>query len=276
MTYAKQGGLYWSHPTPEALEAVSKWDIVILNEANLYSHPDQPAAKFFARNIKALNPLCKVLVSFNAFSVFVGPDGKPSVYFPIQCKIHALAEKHNAWLMVNGQHVTASPNTWLFDIRNYNFRNELAALINAYFISEPDYYFLDGVHFDELHRTIRFLPNADQLPLDAEWQLATNSFLKKISYPIMGNGTYDLTKYHKTKSRGRYLQNVTDITQMLLDLKYDLELPIRQRWTTINPIGNINKNAFAKVSYATGLNIQYYPGGPIGNFQSYNIERLSF
>lgn len=273
MTNAKKRGIYWGKPIQAAINELATWDVAILNEANMYSIPnEQPEGHLFATKIKAINPNTKVLVSFNAYSVFVGADGKPSAYFPIHCKIHKAATETNAWLMNNGVHVEAWPKTWVFDIRVPAFRYRLAEIWNE---ALDSYQQIDGVFFDELHRTIRFLPNPTTLPTEAEWTSATKSLLRMIDWPMMGNGNYDISALHKSKSRGRYIQNAMSQLDTLTLLKSDLELPISRRWTTINPVGAIIKPDWAKYVWSLGTGVQYYPNG-VTNYGQYNIEQLSF
>lgn len=289
MTNAKNSGIFWGKIKPEnriaIAQALARSATVIVNEAHFATIAGEMTPwTSMATDIKAINPNTKVVVSFNAYSTFVDTAGKPSVYFPIQCLIHKAATELNAWLkaptgqiawaMVGSQQVK-SGTTWVFDIRVPAFRYRLADIINTALDSYPD---IDGVHFDELHSTIRFLPYQG-LPSDEEWTAANKSFLRMIDKPIMGNGTYDITKYHKTKSRGRYVQNETSIPHALEVLKSDLELPIKQRWSIVNVIGGLTvqqKADWARFSYGTGVGIQRYPSGVSENFGDYNIEQLSF
>lgn len=283
MTNAKTSQIFWGKIRPvnrlAIAQALAKSSTVIINEAHFASIAgEMPPWTSMATDIKAINPDTKVVVSFNAFSTFVDAVGKPSVYFPIQCLIHKAATELNAWLMtkigVFSEHVK-SGTTWVFDIRIPAFRYRLADIINTALDSYPD---IDGVHFDELHSTIRFLPYQG-LPTDEEWTAANKSFLRMIDMPIMGNGTYDITKYHKTKSRGRYVQNETSIPHALEVLKSDLELPISQRWSIVNVIGGLTqqqKADWARFSYGTGIGIQRYPSGVPENFEDYNLETFSF
>lgn len=268
----KIGGIAWMRLTEPVIQELSSWDIVILNDANTFSSPEQLEAHLAVEKIKKLNPACKVLISFNHYSVFV-KNGMPSAYFPVQQKIFEAANRHDAWLMVNGEHVSAWPGTWMYDLRKAIFRREVAKLINEYAAGFPD---LDGVHFDELHRTLRFLPYpADQLPTDEEWEAATYSFLRTITLPYMGNGTYDLSRHHKTKSRGRYLQNAVLIPQVLADIKFDLELPIAQRWTVVNCTGPIVRGDWARLGYGTGVALQYHLPIGVTDFKSTKIEKFN-
>lgn len=277
----EKAGLYWGKfkvaDRPLALVELSTWSTVILNESNLFEIAGEDGSwKDAILAIKKLNPLTKVLVSFNAYSVFVDGSGKPSVYFPIQCLIHKAATETNAWLKNGGEQVK-SGSTWVFDIRVPAFRYRLAEIINNALGSYAGP--ADGIHFDELHRTIRFLPNSLTLPTEEEWTAATKSFLRLIDYPIMGNGTYDITKYHKTKSRGRYVQNETSLPHALEILKSDLELAIGDRWSIVNVIGSLNqqqKADWARFSYGTGVGIQRYPSGVSENFGDYKLETFSF
>lgn len=279
MTNAKNSGIYWGKIKPEnrlvIARALAKSATVINNESHYAVIPGEMAPWLsVATDIKDINPNTKVVVSFNAYSTFVDGQGNPSVYFPIQCLIHKAATELNAWLIINGQHVK-SGSCWVFDIRIPEFRKRLADIINTALDSYPD---IDGVHFDELHSTIRFLPYQG-LPSDDEWTAANKSFLRLLKYPIMGNGTYDITKYHKTKSRGRYVQNETSIPHALEVLKSDLELPISHRWSIVNVIGGLTaqqKADWARFSYGTGVGLQRYPTGVPENFGDYNLETLSF
>lgn len=273
MTNAKKRAIYWGKPTQAAINELATWDLVILNEANMYSIPnEQPEGHLFASKIKALNSNTNILVSFNFYSTFVDSQGKPSVYFPIHCLIHKAATETNAWLMNNGQHVVASPHTWVFDIRVPAFRYRLAEIWNN---ALDSYIGVDGAFWDEIHRTIGFLPNPVGLPTEAEWTAATKSLLRMIDKPMMGNGNYDISANHKTKSRGRYIQNATSQLDTLTLIKSDLELPISHRWTTINPTGAIVKSDWAKLAWSTGTGVQYYPNG-VTKYDQYNIEQLSF
>lgn len=283
MTNAKNGMIWWGKIKPEnrvaIAQALAKSSTVINNEAHYAVIAGEMAPwTTMATDIKAINPNTKVVVSFNAFSTFVDGKGKPSVYFPIQCLIHKAATELNAWLITTiggfSEHVK-SGSCWVFDIRIPAFRYRLADIINTALDSYPN---IDGVHFDELHSTIRFLPYQG-LPSDEEWTAANKSFLRLIDYPIMGNGTYDITKYHKTKSRGRYVQNETSIPHALEVLKSDLELPISHRWSivnVINPLTAQQKADWARFSYGTGVGLQRYPSGAPENFSDYNLETLSF
>lgn len=281
----KKGGIFWGKPTPQALAVISSWDFVILNEANTYSMSEQPEAGLFVERLKANNPDIKIAISFNSYSVPVDKFGKPSVYFPICVKIHEAATKYNAWLKVNDNFVeTRSPNgsiNRLFDIRIKPFRDELAAIINAAFATYPK---ADLLFFDELHYTVRFFPNPELMPTDEEWMAATYSFLTKIKYPFMGNGTYNLSLYHKTKSRGRYVQNANDqqsyslktIQDIAIYLRSDLALPAKQRFTTLNIIGTFDRTMWGKFAYGIDAFVQTYPGGVKENFADYKIDSLTF
>lgn len=282
MTNAKNSQIFWGKPTATGLvPKLASCSVVILNEANIYDLPEQPQASQLPTQIKAINANCKVGVSFNGLSVFGKDDsiaGNP--YFPIQCKIFQAAEETGAWLKYNGVKMSTVPATdrvqnIMFDLRNPAFRYRLADIINT---AMDSYQNVDFYHIDELHRTLGFLSAKypTGLPTEAEWTAANNSLIRLIDFPVMGNGNYDLSKYHKTKSRGRYRQNATSVQDTLLDLKYDLELPVKQRWSIINPIGTINKPEWAKMAYATGVGVQRWVSGAPNQYANPDLETLSF
>lgn len=285
MTNAKNSGIYWYRPTITGLvPKLASWNTVILNDANVYDLPEQPNASKLPMDIKAINPLCKVGISFNGLSVF-GRDnstaGNP--YFPSQVKIFQAAEETGAWLKHNGVKMstvppTAAIQTIMFDIRVPAFRYRLADIINSFMDS---YVGVDFYHIDELHRTLGFMAGTypTGLPTEAEWTAANQSLIRMIDFPVMGNGNYDLSKYHKTKSRGRYRQNATSVQDTLVDLKYDLELPIKQRWSIVNPINPLTaqqKADWAKMAYATGVGVQRWVSGAPNQYANPDLETLSF
>ena len=293
MQEAKRQGIYWYKPTADALAKLTEWNLSIINEAMLYNLPEQPDASTFAKRIKAINPNTKILVSFNAYSVFAKPDstaGNP--YWPIQQMIFKAAEETNAWLKIDGKFLEADKNTRMFDVRVPAFRYRLAEIINN---ALDSYEGIDGVHFDELHASITFLRSAEvkglpgddprvkdfvsKLPTAAEWTAANKALLRLIDWPMMSNGNYDITLHHRTKSRGRYVQNATSIPDTLLWLKNDMELPIKQRWTTVNPVeftDDATKRAWAKFCYSAGIGVQYWAGGIKNAYYNPVIEKLAF
>lgn len=293
---AKKGGLYWGRVTDEAVSKLKDWDIVILNDSNTWNTSDDMTASGSLKRIRDLQDSMKpVGISFNNYSVFVSTlDWKPSIYYGAQIKIYEAAERLGAWIMIDGKHLsqypsTYRPYTWLFDLRNIAFRKELATIVNTYCKQlEPDFVFLDENHGDLTFLRsdeTRGLSNDDprvkefiaKLPTKEEWTAAQKSFIRLLDYPVMGNGNYDISANHKTKSFGRYIQNVTSMSDTIGLLKSDLELPTTRRNTVVNIVGlNIDKVAWAKFSHGTGSAIQSYQGGQRENFSSADILNFSY
>lgn len=280
---AINSGIYWSHPKDEYVPKLAKWSVLILNEANINPNPEQPTAGEFIGKIRAINPNIKVGISFNGLCLFGDNTSTAgNAYFPIQQKMWRAADETNAWLRdANGVKMstvsaTTRPQNVMFDLRNDAFRYRMADIINN---ALDSYAGVDFYHIDELHYTLGFLKGRypTGLPTDTEWTAANRSLLRMIDWPVMGNGSYDLTRYHKTKSRGRYRQNAVSIHDTIVDLKYDLELPIKQRWSIVNPTAPLTtaqKAEWAKMAYGTGVGVQRWAG--VANYGSPDLETLSF
>lgn len=281
MTNANKAGIYWGKPLDSVIPKLATWSTVILNESNIYDLPEQPDASQLPVHIKAINSDCKIGVSFNGLALFGNNSsiaGNP--YWPIQQKMWLAADETGAWLRYNGVKMSSVPptarvQTVMFDLRNDAFRYRMADIINN---ALDSYSGVDFYHIDELHSTLGFMKGQypTGLPTDVEWTAANKSLIRMIDWPVMGNGSYDLTKYHRTKSRGRYRQNSWNIADEIVALKYDLELPIKQRWTIVNPIGNIDKAQWAKFAYGTGVSIQRWQSGSGNEYTNANLETLGF
>lgn len=292
MTQAKVSGIYWGRLTDDVIAKLATWNTVILNESNIWSNPEQPEAHLAIGKLKALNPYINIVISFNAISVFAkDTDTKGNIYYPVQQLIFQAAEETGAWLKHNGQFMTQQDpsdqvKTRMFDLRIPAFRYRLVDIINTAMTNSG----AKIVHWDELHYTLMFLNSRypGSIPSDVEWSAANASLLRMVDFPVMGNGNYDVSKYHKTKSRGRYVQTTNSLMDTLSWLKSDLELPIKQRLTIINPVGEKNsqgnflpltdakKKDWAKFGHGTGAGMQYWANGVPNQYKNPNLETLSF
>lgn len=267
----KRGGIYWSKPTAEARTKLSKWDIVILNDANTFSNPEQPNAHKFIDELKVLNPKIRIGISVNAYSVMVDAQGKPSVYFPAQCEIWEAANKYNAWVLkADGSHVMGWGRSWIFDVRNVSFRNKVAAIFTEYLKQYPA---VDFVHYDELHYTWRFNADLAHIP-DAEVEAANHAMVSAVPYKVMCNGSFDVTSHFPIKSRGRYLQNAVDPLPSISMIESDLRLNPLNRYTIINPSGAkafANINEWRAICALFGASMQMFPNGAENQYHQPNI-----
>lgn len=218
-----RGGLYWGKPTPEAVKAISAWDTVILNEANWEAIAPQ------------LRGVVRRLGCSFARSVWVDPQGGPSVYWPVQQRIHHAATIFDGWVMSQGKPIEtqASPRAWLYDLTSAPFRNELARIIARFVMAErPDILF-----FDELHTSLVGIPNGDQIRYPALWQQAARQLLLSIGNetggtcpPVMTNGTFrrvaapGMVKGHYWQNVGAHDPNAVREDRLYYDGDVDLVL----------------------------------------------------
>lgn len=176
-----RGGLVWGHVDrdPAYQLQVSTWHTVILNEANW--------TREMVAQLKN-NGVQRVGISFGR-SVFVDPAGHPSVYWPVQQRIYALAQENSGagWVRDQRQVIvepTARPRTWLYDLTRPRFRRLLSEIFADWIVAERP----DIVMFDELHTGLVGIPGGDDLIDPADWTRAAAQMLRLMAGRITGNG----------------------------------------------------------------------------------------
>lgn len=205
-----RGGLAWGHVDrdPVYQAAVSSWHTVILNESNW--------TRQLVQNLKAVG-VQRVGISFGR-SVFVDAHGAPSVYWPVQRRIHALASDYEGagWVKdAAGQIIetTASPRAWLYNLTKPRFRRLLSEIIANWIIAERP----EIVMFDELHTSLVGIPGGDALIDPQEWTRCAGHLLRQIAAritaacipvpPIGTNGTFRVD-HAPGVIRWHYWQNI--------------------------------------------------------------------
>lgn len=215
---SNRGGIYWSKILPATIPNLRQWSDVVLNDSQVNGPENvvtDPLAEFMPRTMNEPHP--RLWLSINALSVFIGEDGTPSVYWPMQGRIHAAAERVAGWMTkpnyVNSQIPVEESAPWgrmrFLDLSNRPLCHVLAFEM-ATAARDPR---IHGLFLDEAHSTIADIRGRHPgvTITDAAWRDGLRWTLRQYGLlmggrpkPTITNGTFG--REHSAMVTGRFWQ----------------------------------------------------------------------
>lgn len=213
-----RGGICWKKLDWASMERLRVWSDVVLNDSQV-SGPENNVGDpvhEFRLTIPGDPGQPRIWLSINALSVFVDSAGKPSVYWPMQGRLHAVAEQCGGWMMApltflehermtgySGAPYIPLPNfveesaPWgrvrFLDLTNRDLGHAI-----AYEMAAAAQY-VDGIFLDEAHSTIADIRGRHPgvTITDEAWCNGLRFILRQYSRhmggrpkPVITNGTF--------------------------------------------------------------------------------------
>lgn len=213
-----RGGLFWGKLTYQNLERMREWSDVVLNDSqvngpeNVVETPIEEFRNEWRRDDR--RPCPRLWLSINALNVFVNATGKPSVYWPMQGRLHAVAEECNGWMKetVAYSRLTVEEVAPWGRVRFLDLSNRTLGIALAYEMAAAAQY-ADGIFLDEAHSTITDIRGRHPgvTITDEAWCKGLRFILRQYATlmggrpkPVITNGTFG--REHSALVSGRFWQ----------------------------------------------------------------------
>lgn len=219
-----RGGLFWGRITERNIPKLQTWSDVVLNDSQI-NGPENEITDPVDRILKCDTPP-RVWFSINALSVFVDSRGRPSVYWPMQRRLHEVANLHNSWLHEGDGRPVEESAPWgrvRFLDMGYAETGRALAYEMAHAASDPQ---IHGLFLDEAHSTIADIrarhPGINVN--DYYWREGLRWILRQYAVlmggrpkPVITNGTFG--RNDSALVSGRFWQAVrsTDLPRLIAD-----------------------------------------------------------
>jgi len=218
-----RGGICWKKLDWESVQRLRDWSAVVFNDSQINGpenltdpidelrHPPQEAK---GQPYKYPG----IWLSINALSVFVDSAGKPSVYWPMQGRLHAVADRVWAW-MSTPQQEDGGVSQWAVEesapwgrVRFFDLTNRTLGHAIAYEMAAAAQY-VDGIFLDEAHSTIADIRGRHPgvTITDEAWCNGLKFILRQYATlmggrpkPVVTNGTFG--REHSAIVSGRFWQ----------------------------------------------------------------------
>lgn len=212
-----RGGLFWGKLTYQNIDRFRDWSDLVLNDSQVNGPENEiqePISdlrqKWMGKSDPRL-PCPRIWLSINALNVFVDANGKPSVYWPMQQRLHAVAETCGGWLKREYSFFVEEVAPW-GRVRFLDLSNRTLGIALAYEMAAAAQY-ADGIFLDEAHSTIADIRGRHPgvKITDEAWCGGLRFILRKYATlmggrpkPVITNGTFG--REHSALVSGRFWQ----------------------------------------------------------------------